>query len=640
MCCSTKEGVFTWMAALLVNVAFLSLITWGANEYWAIGMGLSAIYTMILLTIASKIDAKQRPTSSGTLGTGDEEEEEEEVEDDDHNTCHSRIETVIMDDDLDLSIASAKREDVSSLVNLLYFLSVISLGVTGFFLVVNLIPSCDGSTFVPSRPLNYKWKANLDTIPSSVQDWAIGGPRPEEGGSFAYVRSTGVTMFQGSRHDAHVERTVESPSRYSSISLYPVIDSASNLWIVNNSSPPTLVQEGFSNPGPMVTVTDDAVCFPATHSMNSKDTGASYLVDVGPRRKVQAIYCSNGQEFHQETINATHEVDAPTTHIATLTALYPMDGILWFKELDAGTISGSKIYSLDPSTMISTLHSYKVQDYPSHSIDTSASCDEGHYNRIRAIVSLLVSILPMTALTFLLGKKTKVPSMGISAYINISLVYACLHILVSPNEGEYKPETFRVWFAISGLACLFLSTYLLLTLHQHDSNTPRWIDKSHEKQYRSLLGISAVAFALGTLLVLADDLYEETDALGWWLLFNVFVCFPLLLFGAAADSTFVVGLGGLGFLADAARLSSQVDSALFFFLIFSLMGLLVGVLGYYFAVRFQPIIQKWAQEQVAMINDRYCDTGSDPYGLEENDYGGEDTSPLAARTDDPTVYVI
>mmetsp|Transcript_20743 Transcript_20743/g.50976 ORF Transcript_20743/g.50976 Transcript_20743/m.50976 type:complete len:639 (-) Transcript_20743:123-2039(-) len=638
MCCSTKEGVFTWMAALLVNVAFLSLITWGANEYWAIGMGLSAIYTMILLTIASKIDAKQRPTSSGTLGPGDDEEEEEEIEDDDHNTCHSRIETVIMDDDLDLSIASAKREDVSSLVNLLYFLSVISLGVTGFFLVVNLIPSCDGSTFVGSRPLNYKWEANLDTIPSSVQDWATGGPRPEQGGSFAYVRSTGVTMFQGSRNDAYVGGTVESQPRYSSISIYQEIDSASHLWIVSNSSPPTLVQEGFSNPGPMVTVTDDAVCFPAIRSMSSKDTGASYVVGVGLRRKVQAIYCSNGQEFHQETINATHEVDAPTTHIATLTALYPMDGILWFKELDAGTISGSKIYSLDPSTMISTLHSYKVRDFPSHSIDTSASCDEDHYDRIRAIASLLVSILPMTALTFLLGKKTKVPSMGISAYINISLVYACLHILVSPNEG--MRSSFRFWFATSGLVCLLLSTYLLLTLHQHDSNTPRWVDKSHEKQYRSLLGISAVAYAFGTSMVIAADLYTEADALGWWILFNVFVCCPLLLFGAAADSTFVVALGGIGFLVDAARLSALVDSALFFFLIFSFMGLLVGILGYYFAVRFQPIIQKWAQEQVAMINDRYCDTGSDPYGLEENDYGGEDTSPLAARTDGPTAYVI
>lgn len=607
------------MAALLVNIAFLSLITWGANEYWAIGMGLSAVYTMILLAFATKIDAKQRPNSSGTVGFTNEEEEEDELEDGDH----SRIVTVIMDDDLDLSIASAKRNDVSSLVNLLYCLSVISLGVTGFFLVVNLIRSCDDASNTPI----YTWKTNVDTLPSSVQNWATGEPSAEEGGSFAYVRSTGITIFQGSHNDANVEGTVKSSTRYSSSSIYQEINSASYLWTVTNSSPPALVQEGFSFPGPMVTVAGDSVCFPAVRSMDLKET--STFANMEPQRKEQVIYCSNGQAFNQETLNA---------HLSTLTALYPADGILWFKELNYGSISGTKIYSLDPRTMISTLHSYKVQADPT--TDTRESCDEGHNNRRRAIIGLLVSVLPMTALTFLLGKKTKVPSMSILAYFNISLIYICIHILVSPNEGEYLPSSFRVWFAFSGLVCLLLATYLLLTSNQHHSNAPRCVDKSHEKQHRSLLGISAVAFAWGTSAIFSVDLFDQADELGWWLLFNVFVCCPLLLLGAAADSTFVLAWGGLGFLADAIRLSSLVDSALFFFLIFSLMGLMVGTLGYYFVVQFQPIINKWAQEQVIAINDKYFNTTSDPYGLDENVYGDEDTSPLALRTEDSIAYVI
>ncbi|KAL3929076.1 MAG: hypothetical protein SGBAC_012369 [Bacillariaceae sp.] len=619
MCCSTKEGVFTWMAALLVNIAFLSLITWGANEYWAIGMGLSAVYTMILLAFATKIDAKQRPNSnSGSVGFTDEEEEEE-LEDGDH----SRIETVIMDDDLDLSIASAKRNDVSSLVNLLYCLSVISLGVTGFFLVVNLIRSCDNGSDTPI----YIWKTNLDTLPPSVQDWATGKRSTEEGGSFAYVRSTGITIFQGSSDDAYAEGTVKAPSGYSSSSIYEEIDSASYLWTVTNSSPPIQVQEGFSFPGPMVTVTDDTVCFSAVRSTTAKETTS--FANLEPQRKEQVVYCSNGQAFNQET---------PNGHISTLTSLHPADGILWFKELDYGRISGTKIYSLDPSTMISTLHSYKVQADPT--ADTSESCDEGQNNRRRAIIGLLVSVLPMTALTILLGGKTKVSSMSILAYFNMSLIYICIHILVSPNEREYLPSSFRVWFALSGLACLLLATYLLLTLNQHDSNTPRWVDKSHEKQYRSLLGISAVAFAWGTSVVLSEDVFNHPDGLGWWLLFNVLVCCPLLLLGAAADSTFVLAWGGLGFLADAVRLSSLVDSALFFFLIFSLMGLMVGILGYYFVVQFQPIINKWAHEQVTSINDKYFDTPSDPYGFDGNVDGNEDTSPLALRAEDSTTYVI
>jgi len=126
MCCSSKESVFTWLSALLVNVAFLSLITWGATEFWPIGMGLSTIYTLIILAIASRLDSKQRPSAS--IGTAElHDKDDEEYDEGNHTTmCHSRIGKVIMDDDLDLSILSLKEEEVSSLVNLLYFLSVVS----------------------------------------------------------------------------------------------------------------------------------------------------------------------------------------------------------------------------------------------------------------------------------------------------------------------------------------------------------------------------------------------------------------------------------------------------------------------------------------------------------------------------------
>lgn len=342
------------------------------------------------------------------------------------------------------------------------------------------------------------------------------------------------------------------------------------------------------------------------------------------------MYCSNGVEFHQEIFDDTVAIQGIQSHLASLTAFNPVDGILWIKELDSKPVSGSKIFSLDPVTMISTLHSYKVQDSSSHIIDSDNSCDEGYSIRIIAIAFLFASVLPMTAMTFLLGKKTKVPSMGISAYVCISLVYVCLHILVSSNEGEYL--NFRVWFAVSGLACLLLSTYFLFTLQQHDSNAPRCVDKSHEKQFRSLLGISAVAFAWGTMAVLLIDVFADRETFGMWVLFNLLVFCPLLLLGAAADSTFVLAWGGLGFLADAFRLASLIDSVLFFFLVFSLMGLLVGYLGYYFVVQFQPILQNWAHQQVTIINNKYCSASSDPYGLDIDEYGDEDTNPLPTGT--------
>jgi len=627
MCCSTKEGVFTWISAFLVNVAFWSLITWGANKYWPIGMVLTAIYTLILLTIATKIDAKQRPTTSGSAGLADNEEIE--LEDGD-GTSQYRIEKVIMDDDLDLSIVSVKREDVSSLVNLLYFLSVISLGVTGFFLVVNLIPSCDNaSAFISgSYSSNFSWKADLETIPSSLHNWATSDQwlQPEvDGNSFAYVRSTGITLFQGNSNNPFATGLTKSPS--STSSMYQEIGSSPYIWKVGSVGPPTLVEEGFLFLGPsMATVTDDAVCFSAIANVNSKDMS---------QRKEPTMYCSNGVDFRREIFDDTVAMQGIQAHLAPLTAFNPVDGILWIKEVDSGEVSGSKIFSLDPVTMISTLHSYKVQDSTSHIIDSDNSCDESHLNRIIAIVSLFASVLPMTAMTFLLGKKTKVPSMGLLAYVCISLVYICLQILVSPNEVGYMDSDFRVWLAVSGLACLLLSTYFLLTLQQHDSNAPRCVDKSHEKQFRSLLGISAVAFSWGTVVLFAD-FFADRETFGVWVLFNLLVFCPLLLLGAATDSTCVLALGGLGFLADALRLASLIDSVLFFFLVFSLMGLLVGLLGYYFVVQLQPIVQKWALQQVTIINNKCCRASSDPYGLDEYEYGDEDTSPLATVTVNPT----
>jgi len=635
MCCSSKESVFTWLSALLVNVAFLSLITWGADEFWPIGMGLSTIYTLIILAIASRLDSKQR--TSASIGTAALHDEDDEEYDEGNPTTmrHSRIRKIIMDDDLDLSILSLKEEEVSSLVNLLYFLSVVSLGVTGFFLVVNLIPSCDNPIFSISHPLppsRYTWQANLDTIPSSVQDWATSENLwlyPEVSGSFAYVPSSGVTLFRGSGYDAHVAEG-SSPSSYYSRFQEPA--SSSYLWMVRESSPPVL-QEGFSFPGAIVTVSDDAVCFPAIPSSLSRDDSTD-MMSSKQQRKDYAMYCSNGLEFHQETFNTTDGSEAPAAHGSTLKAFYPVDGTLWYKEILQSNVI---IYSLDPKTMVSTLHSINIQDNSSHTSATEVPCDIGHLYQVLAIVSLLASVLPMIGLTFLLGKKKKIPSMGIAAYINISLAYVCLNIFLSPNEIEDLSSNFHIWFAISGLVCLLFSTYLLLTLRQEGSNAPRWVEKSHEKQCRSLLGVSAVAFAWGTSMVLADIFDQPEYSFGWWLLYNTIVCMPLLLFGAASDSTFLLAIGGLGFLANAAQLASLIDSALFFFAVFALMGLLVGTLGYYFAVQLQPIIQKWAQAQVARINDQYCDNNSDPYGFGDDDYDEDYTSPLATSTDDPTV---
>jgi hypothetical protein len=57
--CATEQA-FAWVSALIINVAFVSLIAWGASTIWYVGFVLSAVYTVILFGLARFIDGKSQ----------------------------------------------------------------------------------------------------------------------------------------------------------------------------------------------------------------------------------------------------------------------------------------------------------------------------------------------------------------------------------------------------------------------------------------------------------------------------------------------------------------------------------------------------------------------------------------------------
>eukprot|EP00980_Cylindrotheca_fusiformis_P009987 scaffold2212_cov143-Cylindrotheca_fusiformis.AAC.5 len=551
-CCSSNESVFAWIGAVLVNIAFISLIGWGASTIWPLGFILSALYTGFLLFFARYLEQNLSDATGSNNATGGSEEE------------------YIQQDDISATNPDSSRtfKKIPVLVNMLYGLGVISLGVTGFFLPVNLL-DCTGT--VPSKSVTrykYSWRTNETELPPSVREWASNQPslwdKTTFGASFAYVPSTGITMFEGT----DFSDSKNKPS----------------LWTLKGGADPTPTEhQKYESPSRFISMSDNAVCFQP---------------DPMPATGSFWLFCSDGIEFRQEQLDHHSNPDTPIAHYNDLRSLFPVNGTLWFKELASKpTEYGGMVYSLDPETMVSTLHSKRIPVTPEDNSPKDGDCDGTVVVRKLALLSLLVSVIPMTALSIILWKNKRVPSMGILFYVCISLIYLSIHFAISPEDADGEFFTGRWWFAVSGLLCLVVSAHLLLSIHGEIS-----IDSSHAAPLKATLATSALAFAYGMSMLFFFDEFDNRDTLGRWILWNVFMACPLILIGAATDSVSVLCLGGLVFISDAFRIAAIVDSTLFFFLVFSLIGLSVGTLGYFFVRRYQVAIRSWSRAQVQAIN--------------------------------------
>jgi hypothetical protein len=54
--CTSAETTFAWVGTVLINLGFLSLISWGAVTSWPLGFFLSFVYTGFLFSLAAYQD--------------------------------------------------------------------------------------------------------------------------------------------------------------------------------------------------------------------------------------------------------------------------------------------------------------------------------------------------------------------------------------------------------------------------------------------------------------------------------------------------------------------------------------------------------------------------------------------------------
>mmetsp|Transcript_8357 Transcript_8357/g.12123 ORF Transcript_8357/g.12123 Transcript_8357/m.12123 type:complete len:99 (+) Transcript_8357:234-530(+) len=73
MCCSSNQAAFVWIGAIMVNIGFLSFVSWGAAPVWPVGFVLSALYTIFLLSLAQWLVKRQE----GHTNVGGEAESNE-----------------------------------------------------------------------------------------------------------------------------------------------------------------------------------------------------------------------------------------------------------------------------------------------------------------------------------------------------------------------------------------------------------------------------------------------------------------------------------------------------------------------------------------------------------------------------------
>ena len=314
--CNSLTLTFAWVGAILVNLGFVALISWGVSTLWPLGFLLNAIYTGSLFSLAKWL-----------------QKHENEISQNDYIECSGgEAPFEVMEE------GPEEHGKISLPVNLLFGAAVLSFGVTCFLLAINLVKECPGSPIGPSVP-DYKWATNLTELPNEIRSWASTDfpDNPYDTADFGHVKDTKTTVFRGIRPD---ENGVRNPR--------------ATLWSVGSDQPPVRHPE-YSFPESFVPVSSSSICF---KSHISKQVSFN-----------DWICCSDGIEIN---------VAKPTPLLfesGQVGSFLPNAGLLWFKQYSESTASGTLVYSLDPEDMTTELHSCKVKAGGDSNHRDLPSCD-------------------------------------------------------------------------------------------------------------------------------------------------------------------------------------------------------------------------------------------------------------------------
>eukprot|EP00573_Skeletonema_grethae_P000844 CAMPEP_0201685836 /NCGR_PEP_ID=MMETSP0578-20130828/508_1 /ASSEMBLY_ACC=CAM_ASM_000663 /TAXON_ID=267565 /ORGANISM="Skeletonema grethea, Strain CCMP 1804" /LENGTH=587 /DNA_ID=CAMNT_0048169809 /DNA_START=406 /DNA_END=2169 /DNA_ORIENTATION=- len=442
------------------------------------------------------------------------------------------------------------------LANLLYGLFTLALGVTGYFLPMNLF-SCYGGSTGPYEPSSSgHWSTDISILPSDVGAWASSTqPNELSYATFAYISSAGAeqnfTLFQGS----------DNESGYNT----------QTLW-----SAATVGREPFNfpyiqNPSQFIAAGDGWACFTgidATLTSNGNQQPKSNLVG-----------CSNGIVV-QTTDPTRHSFQGPYDFFINNNTLWFKDYPSWSGE-QAG--SGTLIYSIDNyDGMEVELHStYTKSSSKRYDAEGSLSFDDeaanSDYDDIcwtkHSVFAIFVSAVPVTLASIVLWLKRKAPAMAITSYIGVSACANFVYLAIAVWENDLN-EFWGWWLSIS--AALYLAILCDLT------HCKRGIARS---PLIWGINVSAIAFFIG--MIILTDIFGSSVA--WpWIVFNVIALIPLLIVGIGYSQVFLLVLCAVGWLMTAVKIASALAALAapaanvpIYFVVLAASGLLIAGAGWW-----------------------------------------------------------
>ena len=555
----TTEQTFAWVGAIVVNVAFLSFIAWGAAANWVVGFSISVVYTILLIVLARFVDTKSGWELTGSDTDGDD------------GSLH---------DEADVGVANGLPAGVNDherrmppLANLFYGLFVLALGVSGFFLPNNLFPCGGGGGGRPPYKPAGHWATNITDLPENVQSWAMSTEPSFSPATFVFIPGEKVTLFTGSDGSGNNMNSLWAAPA----SVYPF------------SGGEPINFPNITHPSHFIVTGTGRACFFAYKTI-PPPSKKHYPPQPRKIYGSNVIGCCDGK-----TLTTTNP-DINELHGPYDFFIDNSTKVLWFKDyppsVGSQTGDGELIYSLsDYESMEVVLHStyrkgYKASSYeptpgsayskayvpPEEERSSSARVgDDVECITKKSILALFVSALPVSIASILLWTKRRAPSMAITSYIGISAAATFIFMAIRGNTYDID-DFFRWWLSITG-AIFVLTLVDLLSCKRNIAQSPL------------IWGINFGSLVFFVGMIMLTGIFNF-DGVWRWIIFNALALVPLGILGLATNQPFLLVLCAVGWLMDSVKFASWISDALsndeapIQFIILAISGLLIAGAGW------------------------------------------------------------
>lgn len=577
----TTEQTFAWVGAIIINIAFISLIAWGESTIWWVGFLIATVYTAILFGLARAVDKRSGWDSNNVESQSPPQPpggaEDEARHSSDESIEHNETDVVIA---VPAAAASSFSVDPAScqspdrrniqtmpgsitsnerrmpvLANLLYGLFTLALGVTGYFLPMNFFPCYGGGGGTGDNPSNGYWYTDISSLPSDVQSWATSSTQQPSlpSATFTYFKDEkynySTLLFQGSD---------KSSSNYHQI-----------LWSTTDCAEPMNFSE-ILNPSQFISTSAGWGCFAGFNKTIYESSESDWHL------KSSLVGCSNGQVL-RTTKDSQFSFQGPYDFFVD------NNYTLWFKDypLWFDPSSGTLIYSLKnvDDTMEVTLHSSympgehtppAVGPYDAQPYDATTNYNDCWMKQ--SILALYISALPIAVTSILLWLKRTAPSMAVTTYVGLTAAATFIYLAITQTAFGMD-DFWSWWLSISG----GLYVIILSDLSHCQRNIARG---------PLIWGINfgALAFFIG--MIFLTSIFDRD--LNWrWIVFDLFVIIPLGIIGLAYKQVFLLVLCAIAWLMTTVKIAFALappTSAAFvpiFFVVLAISGLLIAGSGWW-----------------------------------------------------------